>query len=132
MRRQNVRSIRGFQLRVDFVRPTEVRIEGLVHPHDFSSGKHDNVLIRHVAEPIAFSPPTAEKPVMSDDSDAPTVPVVCPRCETTTRVAVADLAEAVDTHNENLHDGADVAHVDPDVVERITELAAEDLGLREE
>jgi hypothetical protein len=66
---------------------------------------------------------------MSDDADAPTVPVVCPECETTSRVALSDLAEAVTTHNENRHDGADVAHVDADIVDRIADLAAEDLGL---
>jgi hypothetical protein len=66
-------------------------------------------------------------------SDEPTtVPVVCPECETTTRVAVSEVAAAVETHNENLHGGERVASVDPDIVEGITDLAAADLGLTEE
>lgn len=64
---------------------------------------------------------------MSDDN--PTVPVVCPACETTTQVAVADVADAISTHNENQHGGREVAGVDPAIVERIADLAADDLGL---
>ena len=66
---------------------------------------------------------------MASDDELPDIPVVCPECETTSRVALSDLAEAVTTHNENRHDGADVAHVDADIVDRIADLAAEDLGL---
>lgn len=69
---------------------------------------------------------------MSDDADAPTVPVVCPECGTTTRVTVSTVAAAVEKHNESVHDGADVAHVDPAIVERIADLAAEDLGLTDD
>ncbi|WP_136591668.1 hypothetical protein [Salinigranum halophilum] len=69
---------------------------------------------------------------MSDESERPTVPVVCPDCETTTRVAVSEVAAAVAKHNESLHDGEDVAHVDPDVVDSIADLAAADLGLTDE
>lgn len=66
---------------------------------------------------------------MSDDSQSPTVPVVCPECETTTRVPLAEVAAAVDRHNQGRHDGRSVARVDPDIVDRIADLAAEDLGL---
>jgi hypothetical protein len=71
---------------------------------------------------------------MNDDADAnaPTVPVVCPECETTTRVAVSEVAEAVATHNENRHDGEGIAHVDAAIVDRIADLAAEDLGLTDD
>jgi hypothetical protein len=67
---------------------------------------------------------------MSDDD--PTVPVNCPACETTTRVPVSAVAEAVAKHNENQHGGDDVAGVDPVVVDQIAALAAEELGLTDE
>lgn len=68
---------------------------------------------------------------MSNDSDpdAPQVPIRCPECETSTRVPLSSVADAVASHNDRLHDGADVAAVDPDVAERIADLAAADLGL---
>jgi hypothetical protein len=69
---------------------------------------------------------------MSDDADAPTVPVTCPECGTTTRVAPSAVAEAVATHNERRHDGRDVARVDPAIVDRIADLAADDLGLTDD
>lgn len=69
---------------------------------------------------------------MNDDADVPTVPVVCPACETTTRVALSEVAEAVATHNENRHDGGEIAHVDRAIVDRIADLAAEDLGLTDD
>lgn len=65
---------------------------------------------------------------MSDD-DAPDVPVVCPECETTTRVPLADVASQVQRHNEQLHDGEEVAQVDPEVADTLADLVAEDLGL---
>ncbi|MUV90864.1 hypothetical protein GJ629_13935 [Halapricum sp. CBA1109] len=64
--------------------------------------------------------------------DTPSVPVHCPDCETTTRVAMADVADAIERHNDQLHDGEDVARVDPDVAEQLADLVAEDLGLFEE
>lgn len=64
---------------------------------------------------------------MSDD--APTVPVVCEECETTTRVPLDEVGDALDRHNENRHDGERVAEVEPAVRERIADLAAADLGL---
>ncbi|QLK27027.1 hypothetical protein HYG81_05300 [Natrinema zhouii] len=65
------------------------------------------------------------------DEGAPRVPVVCPDCETTSRVPLSELADAIDRHNEQLHDGDDVAAVDPDIADRIADLAATDLGLLE-
>lgn len=68
---------------------------------------------------------------MSDDGDGETatVPVICEECETTTRVALSEVADVVQRHNDQLHDGADQAQIDPDVVEHVTDLVAEDLGL---
>lgn len=64
---------------------------------------------------------------MSDDQ--PTVPVVCPDCDTTSRVPLPDVADAVERHNDQLHDGESVAAVDPAVADRLADLVAEDLGL---
>jgi hypothetical protein len=64
---------------------------------------------------------------MASDEESLSVPVVCPTCETTTRVDLSAVAETVERHNERLHDGEDVAGVDPELRERIADLAAEDL-----
>jgi hypothetical protein len=61
--------------------------------------------------------------------DEPAVPVICPDCETTTRVALPDVADAIERHNDQLHDGEQVAEVDPDISEHLTDLVAEDLEL---
>ncbi|SER84119.1 hypothetical protein [Natrinema salaciae] len=66
------------------------------------------------------------------DEDTPRVPVVCPDCETTSRVPLSTVADAIDRHNEQLHDGDDVAEVDPDVADRIADLVAAELGLLED
>ena len=66
------------------------------------------------------------------DEDDPRVPIICPACETTSRVPLTDVADAVDRHNEQLHDGEDIAAVDPDIAEQIADLAASDLGLLED
>ncbi|RQG89886.1 hypothetical protein EA462_07690 [Natrarchaeobius halalkaliphilus] len=66
----------------------------------------------------------------SDDGD-PQVPIVCGECETGSRVPLSDLADSIERHNEQLHDGDDVAEVDPDVADRIADLIAEELGLLE-
>ena len=65
----------------------------------------------------------------TSDSDEPTVPIVCPECETTSRVPLSDVAETIERHNDGVHDGDDVASVDPDVADRIADLAADELGL---
>jgi hypothetical protein len=61
--------------------------------------------------------------------DAPTVPIVCPACETTSRVPLPELADALERHNDQRHDGDQVAEVDPDVADRVADLVAEELGL---
>jgi hypothetical protein len=65
---------------------------------------------------------------MAED-DEPAVPVICPDCETTTRVALPDVADAIERHNDQLHDGEQVAEVDPDISEHLADLVAEDLEL---
>jgi len=65
---------------------------------------------------------------MSSDDD-PTVPIVCSACETTTRVPLAEVADAVERHNENVHDGEEIATIDPAIKDRLADLVAEDMGL---
>ncbi|WP_299332491.1 hypothetical protein [Haloplanus sp.] len=67
---------------------------------------------------------------MTDDQ--PTVPIVCPACETTTRVPLPSVGDAVERHNESVHDGESVAEVDPAVSERLADLVADDMGLLED
>ena len=69
---------------------------------------------------------------MTNDDTPPEVPVVCPACETSTRVPLSDVAAAVDRHDDRLHDGEAAARVDPAVADRIADLVAEDLGLGRE
>lgn len=68
----------------------------------------------------------------TSESDTPRVPIVCPDCETTSRVPLSDVADAIERHNDQLHDGDDVAEVDPDVADRIADLVATELGLLED
>lgn len=65
---------------------------------------------------------------MPDDGE-PTVPVVCPACETASEVPLAGVAEAIEGHNQSVHDGESVAEVDPAVREGLADVVAEDLGL---
>jgi hypothetical protein len=67
---------------------------------------------------------------MTDDD--PTVPIVCPECDTTSRIPLPDVADAVARHNDQLHDGETIATVDPDVADSLADLVAADLGLFEE
>ncbi|WP_290816066.1 hypothetical protein [Halovivax sp.] len=64
---------------------------------------------------------------MTDDD--PTVPIVCAECETTSRVPLDDVGDAVDRHNDRLHDGEAIAEVDPALKEQLADLVVEDLGL---
>jgi len=67
---------------------------------------------------------------MPDETDDdPTVPVVCSDCGTDTEVPLADVADAVERHNDQLHDGERVAQIDPDISDAITDMVAEDLGI---
>ncbi|WP_053947219.1 hypothetical protein [Halolamina sediminis] len=68
---------------------------------------------------------------MSDD-DGPQVPIHCPECETTTRVPFSELADRIEAHNESVHDGDDVAQVDPGVAEQFQDIVLEESGLLED
>lgn len=70
---------------------------------------------------------------MTDDGpDTPAVPIVCTSCETTSRVPLDDVAEAIDRHNDRLHDGVPIAEVDPVLKDRLADLIVEDLRLFDE
>ena len=64
---------------------------------------------------------------MTDEE--PDVPVYCSECGTTTRIPLSKLADSVERHNQQMHDGEGVAQVDPDVAEQLQDIVAEDLGL---
>jgi len=64
-----------------------------------------------------------------DRDGDPDVAVHCPECGTTSRVPLSDAAAPLERHNERLHGGADVARVDPEVADRLTDVVAEELGL---
>ncbi|MFW6017482.1 MAG: hypothetical protein ACOCPX_01530 [Halapricum sp.] len=61
--------------------------------------------------------------------DDPTVPILCEECGTETRVPLDDLADTLERHNQNRHDGEQIAQVDPEIADRIADLVADDLGL---
>jgi hypothetical protein len=65
-------------------------------------------------------------------TDDPTVPIICEECGTETRVPLASLADTLERHNANRHDGEQIAQVDPDIADRIADLVADDLGLLED
>ncbi|WP_135820932.1 hypothetical protein [Halostella litorea] len=64
---------------------------------------------------------------MSDDQ--PEVPVVCTECDTRTQIPLDDVADAVDRHNDQIHDGEAVAEVDPAIREHLADRVAADIGL---
>jgi hypothetical protein len=69
---------------------------------------------------------------MSSDPDSePTVPIVCSACGTTSRVPLANVAAAVERHNEQRHDGESIAEVDPDLKAALADMVVEDMGLTE-
>jgi len=64
---------------------------------------------------------------MAESEDSVDVPVVCPACETETRVGLEDLAATVERHNDRLHDGEEIASVDPELADQLLDLVADDL-----
>ncbi|MFC6718882.1 hypothetical protein ACFQGT_14635 [Natrialbaceae archaeon GCM10025810] len=68
----------------------------------------------------------------SDSNDEPDVPIHCLECDTRARVPLSKLAETLERHNDRLHDGNEVARVDPDVADRLADLVAADMGLLED
>jgi hypothetical protein len=77
---------------------------------------------------------TTEDEVVADEAtiedDELAVTVRCPECGTETDVPVSDLEETITTHNERRHDGEDVAGVDPELLDAVRDMVADDLGLR--
>jgi hypothetical protein len=69
---------------------------------------------------------------MSEEPDPPEIPIVCPACDTRTRVPFPDVEETVERHNAGVHDGEEIAAVDPDVFDQLADYVAADLGLLEE
>jgi hypothetical protein len=70
---------------------------------------------------------------MSGDSDdAPRVTILCEECGTESKVPLSDAAERLDQHNERVHDGEDVAHLDPVVADRLADILAEEMGIWED
>jgi len=61
--------------------------------------------------------------------DEPDVPIVCEECETTSRIPLSDVGESLDRHNQNQHDGEEIAQVDPDLADQLADLVAEDMDL---
>lgn len=68
---------------------------------------------------------------MTDGSEQPTIPIICPDCETRTQIPFPDVEDTVSRHNEQLHDGESIASVDPDVFDHLADRVAADLGLLE-
>jgi hypothetical protein len=73
--------------------------------------------------------PATEHASMTDDE--PEVPIRCAACETTSRVPLSDLADTVDAHNDRLHDGEEIAEVDPAIKDQLADLVAKDICLLE-
>ena len=69
---------------------------------------------------------------MTADGDEPRVPVQCEACGTTTRVPLSELADTIERHNADRHDGEEIAEVDPDLVDHLADLIAADMGLLED
>ena len=68
---------------------------------------------------------------MTDQRDDPEVPIICEECGTETTIPLSELETQLDRHNENRHDGAEHATVDPALKSQLQDLVAEDLGLFE-
>lgn len=71
---------------------------------------------------------------MSGDSEdaSPSVTIECPECGTESKVPLSDAADRLDSHNERVHDGEDVARLDPVVADRLADILAEEMGIWED
>jgi hypothetical protein len=69
---------------------------------------------------------------MADGSRPPEIPIVCPDCDTRSQVPFPEVETALEEHNARLHDGEQVAAVDPAVFDHLADQVAADLGLLEE
>jgi hypothetical protein len=66
---------------------------------------------------------------MAESDSEPTVPILCEECGTETRLPLSEVGETLDRHNEQRHDGQEVAQVDPAIADELANLVAEDLDL---
>jgi hypothetical protein len=68
---------------------------------------------------------------MTDDTSQsePQVPIVCSACGTETSVPLSELAATIERHNQQQHDGEEIAEVDPALADQLADLVAEELGL---
>ena len=65
----------------------------------------------------------------AEDADLPDVPIVCEACETESTVSIGAVEEVLERHNREVHDGDQVAEIDPAVKDRLQDLLAEEMGL---
>lgn len=66
---------------------------------------------------------------MADTDSEPTVPIRCEECGTETRLPLSEVAATLERHNDQRHDGEEIAQVDPAIADRLADLVAEDLDL---
>ncbi|MFB6133226.1 MAG: hypothetical protein ABEJ44_07490 [Halanaeroarchaeum sp.] len=64
-----------------------------------------------------------------DSADAPQVTIECPECGTESKVPLPEAADRLDSHNERVHEGEDVARLDPVVADRLADILAEEMGI---
>jgi hypothetical protein len=67
--------------------------------------------------------------IMTTEEDMPEIPVICPTCDTRSYVPFEEVSDAVQRHNDQLHDGESIAEVDPEVLDALTTKFGEDMGL---
>lgn len=66
---------------------------------------------------------------MAESDGEPTVPIRCEDCGTETRLPLSEVGETLERHNEQRHDGEEIAQVDPAIADQLADLVAEDLDL---
>lgn len=66
---------------------------------------------------------------MTGDDDVPAVTIECPDCGTESTVPLSAAAERIDRHNNERHDGEDVARLHPVVADRLADILAEEMDL---
>lgn len=68
---------------------------------------------------------------MSNDDSEPGVPIVCTECNTESRIPLSEVGDALQRHNDQRHDGEEIAEVDPEIKDHLADLIATELGLTE-
>lgn len=64
-------------------------------------------------------------------NESPKVPIVCPECETSSRIPLSDVADTLEQHNDEVHAGKEFAKVEPAVMNHVQDIIIDDLDLRE-